>query len=140
MNQRVHIHKEVLTIASEVRHFLIVLPPDVAKITNIKATATPEMIDPELHHEEAGRLRLSRDGFFLCDMPVWIEGVEPYISPIGIPGNIGNSSNVFLGGKHAYNLAIEIPGEVTVLTCRHESYKDFDEFTLAIYIYYESKT
>lgn len=139
MNQRVHIHKEELSIVSEVRHFLIVLPPDVAKITNIKVTATPEMIDPELHHEEAGRLRLSRDGFFLCDMPVWIEGIEPYLSPIGTPG-IGNSSQVYVGGKHAYNLAIEIPGEVTVLTCRHECNKDFVEFTLTVYIYYEPKT
>jgi hypothetical protein len=141
MNQRVHIHKEALTLLGEVRHFSITLPPDVEKITAIKATATPKPpLLPKNRRWEIGRLRFSRDGAFLCDMPVWFEAVEPLISPIVVSGVIEQSNKVFLSGTHSWDFQIEISGEATVLNCLFRGSSPFDEFTLSIYIYYKPKS
>ena len=140
MNQRVHIHQEELTLTSEVRHFSITLPPDVEKIKAIKAIATPKPpLLPKNRRWEIGKLRLSRDGVFLCDMPVWFEAVEPAISPIIESGVIGQSNKVFLSGKHSWALQIEISGEATVLSCLYRGSPSFDEYKLSIYIYYKPK-
>lgn len=140
MNQRVHIHQEELTLTSEVRHFSIVLPSDVKKVFGINGTAYPQP-DPSFKEaREAGRLRLTRDGVFLCDIPVRMEGKEVTVGGIKPPGVIDGDYRKALSGTHAQSWQFEFSGSATVINCLYRGSSLFGEYRLTVYIYYEPKT
>ena len=133
-----HIHRELIPTAGETRHFIVRFPADVQKVVGFKVTATPKPGDEE-HHHEIGNLRLSRDGFLLCDVQVRFEGFEApaffnsFLAAVEI-----NARTAVSGAKNEW-LAMEIPKESAVVFCKYENSLKFANYTLALYFSYEPK-
>jgi|ERR1041385_555570 hypothetical protein len=140
MNYRVHIHREQIEAAGEIRHFVVKLPPDVHKVVSIHATATPKPgLPAKFHHYEVGRLRLNRDGYLLCELQVRFEGFRPntFLTPPYV--GLNNYTFTFINGGKMDALALEILNPATVIFCKYENDAVVTGYTLAIYFNYEPK-